>query len=717
MLTSFRVAIPILLFATAFANAQDEPPPPVPDRLASDWWNYFSPSEPLSPEGLERRINKLAAVLDKAIQDSSPEQVANIQPLIERIKSGLAKYAELNAMEAPLAGTSIVPASRYTVSEALVRYKAWRQLDVDIRANQEEADWRRSLLEEDRRQQSMRRVAYMDKATSDSGRFQLGLNLMAIRIELEVRALTLARQQKELAIAEGTLRDLKVELEKIPKLLQPGPDSLEIWARAKDEATTALSQFKAKITDDTKTAPLVADSIGSAQSRLAVLRSVLRDVDLALAETDLKRAELGLQLIEMISPSTEEPSPSLISAKITEYRKFSSAVDAVRNRAFRIVDRTRTAAGQQLAANDANESLTNVLQETLTLAETTLLSLRRLEEGQGSAQFLTVLLETRLNEVLGWVGQASSQTKNFAANTRQSVIDAFQYPIFEINETPVTGLGILRFFLILAIAWWSSKLIRGGMERFGQRLRKVNRTSLYTLERLIHYVILAIGIMIGLTTVGLDLSKFALFASAIGIGLGFGLQNLVSNFVAGLIVLFERSLNVGDFVELQSGVAGEVREINMRSTLITTNDNIDILVPNSEFVATQVTNWTLREAFRRIHIPFGVAYGTDKELVKKAVLEAADRVPWTFSEQNRRKPQVWFVSFGDSSLDFELVVWLTPEAVKRPGAVQSDFLWEIETSLAEHNIEVPFPQRDLHLRSGFDSATGALQDDSAESKG
>ena len=155
----------------------------------------------------------------------------------------------------------------------------------------------------------------------------------------------------------------------------------------------------------------------------------------------------------------------------------------------------------------------------------------------------------------------------------------------------------------------------------------------------------------------------------------------------------------------------------MRSTLITTNDNIDILVPNSEFVATQVTNWTLREAFRRIHIPFGVAYGTDKELVKKAVLEAADRVPWTFSEQNRRKPQVWCVSFGDSSLDFELVVWLTPEAVKRPGAVQSDFLWEIETSLAEHNIEVPFPQRDLHLRSGFDSATGALQDDSAESKG
>lgn len=212
-----------------------------------------------------------------------------------------------------------------------------------------------------------------------------------------------------------------------------------------------------------------------------------------------------------------------------------------------------------------------------------------------------------------------------------------------------------------------------------------------------------------ISSLGLDLSKFTLFASALGIGLGFGLQNFVSNFVAGLIVLFEKSMNVGDFVELQSGVIGEVREINMRSTLITTNDNVDVLIPNSEFVSSQVTNWTLREAVRRIHVPFGVAYGTDKDLVKKAVLEAADRVPWTYAKLKRREPQVWLVGFGDSSLDFELIVWLTPDAVKRPGAVQADYLWEIETSLREYEIEIPFPQRDLNLRGGFESL-GVIRD-------
>ena len=192
------------------------------------------------------------------------------------------------------------------------------------------------------------------------------------------------------------------------------------------------------------------------------------------------------------------------------------------------------------------------------------------------------------------------------------------------------------------------------------------------------------------------------------IALFLGLQAVFSNFVAGLIILFEKSLKVGDFVELQSGITGEVKEINMRSTLVTTNDNVDILVPNSDFINQVVTNWTLREAYRRIHVPFGVAYGTDKDLVRKAVLEAADAVRWTLKESRRRAPQVWFVNFGESSLDFELVVWLIPEAVKRPSAVQATYLWEIESKLHEYGIEVPFPQRDLHLRSGFNPSGPGL---------
>jgi small-conductance mechanosensitive channel len=116
---------------------------------------------------------------------------------------------------------------------------------------------------------------------------------------------------------------------------------------------------------------------------------------------------------------------------------------------------------------------------------------------------------------------------------------------------------------------------------------------------------------------------------------------------------------------------------------------------------SRVTNWTMREAYRRIHIPFGVAYGTDKELVKTAALEAAGDVDFMLRGHARRDPQVWFVEFGDSSLNFELVLWLKPDAVKRPAAVHAAVLWAIDDKLRKYNIEVPFPQRDLHLRSAF----------------
>jgi small-conductance mechanosensitive channel len=196
------------------------------------------------------------------------------------------------------------------------------------------------------------------------------------------------------------------------------------------------------------------------------------------------------------------------------------------------------------------------------------------------------------------------------------------------------------------------------------------------------------------------------FAGAIGVGLGFGLQAIFNNFVSGLILLFDRSIKVGDFVELESGVHGVVRDIKIRATRIMTNDNLNILVPNSEFVSGRVVNWTLLETTRRLHVPFGVAYGTDKELVKRAALEAAHEVPFTLAQDGARGPQVWLVGFGESSLDFELVVWINADATKRPSAVKAAYYWALHTALVKHGVELPFPQRDLNLRSAF-GHTGA----------
>jgi len=281
-------------------------------------------------------------------------------------------------------------------------------------------------------------------------------------------------------------------------------------------------------------------------------------------------------------------------------------------------------------------------------------------------------------------------------------------PTIALLDSAAVTMGASRFSLYMAIKGgilvalllWLASVISAFVHA------RISKSAAFTpsvqalISQSVRIVLLFAAVMLAMNAIGVDLTALAVFSGALGVGIGFGLQAIFSNLVAGIMLLLERSMKIGDFVELESGVTGAVREINIRSTMITTNDNVDILVPNSEFINKQVINWTLREAFCRTHIPFGVAYGTDKELVRKAVLEAAASVPHMLTGRDARDPQVWLTGFGDSSLDFELVVWLNPAAVKRPSAVKAEYNWAIETALAKYGIEIPFPQRDLHIRSG-----------------
>ncbi len=211
--------------------------------------------------------------------------------------------------------------------------------------------------------------------------------------------------------------------------------------------------------------------------------------------------------------------------------------------------------------------------------------------------------------------------------------------------------------------------------------------------------IMIVAVLIALNFLGVNVAALTFFSGALGVGIGFGLQSVFSNFISGVIILMEKSLKVGDFIELQSGLSGVVKEINFRSTVVMTNDNVDIIVPNEAFIKAQLINWTMTEARRRIHVPFGVAYGTSKGLVQKAGLEAAGSVPWTFDDRGEHTPQVWLVKFGEFRLEFELIVWLTDEAVLRPQKVMADYIWAVHSALEKHEIHVSMPQRDLHIKS------------------
>jgi len=274
-------------------------------------------------------------------------------------------------------------------------------------------------------------------------------------------------------------------------------------------------------------------------------------------------------------------------------------------------------------------------------------------------------------------------------------------PWFTLGDTPVSAGRLFGLVVIIVLVWWFAAVLEKGLRHIALRgaRGKQSQGTVYAWSRVLRYIVWIVGTLIGLNYIGFSLASVALFGGAIGVGIGFGLQNIVANFVSGIVILLEGTLKVGDFVDLQSGVRGHVREIGLRYTLVTTNDEVDVIVPNSEFVNGRVTNWTYQNRTHRLHIPFGVAYGSDKERVKAAALRAARSVEGTVLDVGR-EPDVWLVGFGESSLDFELVVWIGQDLIAHPNRNEALYLWAIEDEFRADNIEIPFPQRDLHVRSG-----------------
>ncbi len=359
-------------------------------------------------------------------------------------------------------------------------------------------------------------------------------------------------------------------------------------------------------------------------------------------------------------------------------------------------------AAQGVSRQGFDRNAQRILDQRVGTAQETLAQAGQLKAGVADLELLVVVVDDAAADYEGpfwsWLGNLGRNIESGFSR----VAGLGDVTLFPIGETPVTGDDVLRFVVILLLAALLSRGIRHAIKRVGEGESSGTQASLYTVGRLTHYAIIIIALFIALSSIGLDFGRLALVAGALSVGIGFGLQSIVNNFVSGLIILFEHTLRVGDYIELDNGLTGTVKAINVRSTLINTNDNIDIVVPNSEFVSGRMTNWTLNEASRRVRVPFGVAYGSDKELVRKAALEAAEEVPYTLANRKGRETDVWLTEYGDSSLNFLLLVWVNRQGARRPTRCRSAYyLWALETKLAEYGIEIPFPQRDLHVKSGW----------------
>lgn len=264
---------------------------------------------------------------------------------------------------------------------------------------------------------------------------------------------------------------------------------------------------------------------------------------------------------------------------------------------------------------------------------------------------------------------------------------------FQLGSLEFSILGLVHFLFLVFIVFLLAALARRLV-----RLRILSRTGMSAglqdaTARFVGYFVILIGLGISLQVMHIDIKSLAFLAGALGLGLGFGLQNIISNFVSGLIILIERPIQVGDRIEV-GGLEGDVMEINARSTKIRTNNSITIIVPNSEFISSRVINWSHDDPKIRVPIPVGVACNSDPRLVEKALMEVASEIPDIMKEP---PPGVRFMAFGQSSLNFELRVW-TETMVRRKYRLISDVNFRIFEKFQKYGIEIPNPQLDIYVK-------------------
>ncbi len=277
-----------------------------------------------------------------------------------------------------------------------------------------------------------------------------------------------------------------------------------------------------------------------------------------------------------------------------------------------------------------------------------------------------------------------------------AIYQIFEIPLFPVGTSNIT-LGDIIYFLIAVIAliYVSGRVRKFLVSRILRRYPQ-NKGAIESSGTIVRYLIIVLGLVIIFQTAGIDLSALGILAGALGVGIGFGLQNITNNFISGIIILFERPIKVGDRIEV-GNVNGDVVNISARATTVLTNDNIAVIVPNSEFISSRVINWSHNDRNVRFWFPVGVAYHEDPQKVKEILLQVANENRGVLQNP---PPEVLFEEFADSSLNFSLTVWTTAYTDK-PKVLKSELYYSIFEAFKKHNIEIPFPQRDLHLKSGL----------------
>lgn len=669
---------------------------PDPVALEPTWWNYFL----IDGEELIKRIGEEQKILSELLKQEAVKENEEFVGNIKKILASLQAYAK--AKKESIKPPILAPVDeKYELQKVLEVATKERELEYKLRAEKKEQALQKARLTKLAQHIDTLMIGYLKLKAGDPNKLSVGLEMMALQAAL-------ALNQEELRLAEERIDAYQQDLNHVKETLDYALKHID-WSQSTmgnlDEALLqAEDKLKKAQQESIRAETASVGSFGETPSEQAKRFLLLQHAtQMFVLETigsvdviTIKIEKALLQFNTLSEQVKEEELPDQIKKWGDSLKEIRNSLNDWSSKTDQEQQRIMTSSFKTDA--DAKE-LDQIQRVRYREVQETLTALQKLDLKLFHASLLLRSLQDKLDqEQSGWLikGRELYEAVTGCCSPIVSWVDT---PLFKIGGVPLTPKSLLIALLILVLAHLFSKMVRFFLRHMAKKKSaNVTPASIFILSRLLHYLILLIGFSLALSILGLDFSSIALILGALSVGIGFGLQTIVNNFFSSLILLFSRTVKVEDYVELDNGLFGQVVDINAQNTIIHTLDGIDIIVPNSQMISNRVINWTLKNGYKRLHIPFGVAYGTDKELVEKVVAEAAAKVPCTVHLPPKYDaPRVWLVNFGPSTLDFELVVWVNVYSKGHRGSHKASYNWEIETALKEHHIEIPYNQLDVRL--------------------
>ncbi|MEZ5470906.1 MAG: mechanosensitive ion channel [Marinicella sp.] len=674
------------LFASNSKETKEYELPEI-SQLPTDWWIQAIKAAP--PDQPFLHLSSWGNTLLSQAQSEGSSLTAESLQAIRQFNiniSNLTQNSEIKETEAPL---SLTQQESYALNEVLEVMQQLRQKNQQLENERATLAVFQNDVTKERQKIDRLIISYQQYSVDQKEKNTTAYQWLEARSWLAIYEIQITQFTSKIEQTQFQINSLQQHLSDIKEKLQPNIEDLDKLDKQIDINRKALAKAQQDALNSSSNLTNNKDSVGTGAvdfEKLNLAQSLIaqKRLELAIARDELHKHWIVNKLDTEVT--LEQPTEELVTS-------VNQLLQDARDK----VTQWRTLAQEVLLSSvGVNNTTSEIARERTLFSQEVLLKLDGLDWQIERVSFIQSLTGNNLNQPESGMTGFFHGIANFTSTVTSGFSAVVNKPLFRINESPVTLLPLLRLIIIVLVGYLVSKLVRYIIKRMESRRSNDKSPVFFMLDKLIHYIIIFVAALAGFTTLGIDFSNLTLIAGALSVGIGFGLQNIVSNFVSGLTIMFERTLKVGDYIEIENGFTGTVKEINARSTRINTNDNIDVVIPNSDLVTNQIINWTLRDSIKRVKIPFGVAYGTDKDLVKKAAQEAAENVPYTLTNMSGKEPEVWMTGFGDNSLDFILLVWVSKYGVRRPNRIKAAYLWELDTAFNKYGIEIPFPQRVLH---------------------